>query len=253
LGEVIALNRVGRRQGTWREMFGLELPPSTPAGALVRTRQPPVSFVVACGLLLALIVAAEVIPRPAEIIPDRAVFAQFPMELGKWRGSRQSMDAIFADQLQMDDYVLANYTNDTGRSANFYVSWYNAQRKGEAVHSPRACLPGGGWQIHDFSRRTLPGIAIAGEPLRVNRAVVELGNQRELVYYWFQQRGRIIDSEFAVKWYIFWDAVTRHRTDGAMVRLITALPAGSNEAEADEILADLASQVAPNLPRYIPN
>jgi EpsI family protein len=174
------------------------------------------------------------------------------MQLGPWRGSRQSLEGIFTDALQLDDYVLANYVNDAGDSANFYVSWYNSQRKGEAVHSPRACLPGGGWQIRDFSQRTLAGVAVEGEPLRVNRALVELGNQRELVYYWFQQRGRLIDSEFSVKWYLFWDAMTRHRTDGAMVRLITALPPGGNESEADRQLTAFASQMAPELPRYIP-
>jgi exosortase D (VPLPA-CTERM-specific) len=253
LVEIAVLNRIGRSQGTWRQLFGVELPASTPAGAPQRTRQPPASFLAAGGLLVILIVATFVIPRPAEIIPGRSSFAQFPMELGPWHGSRQSLDAIFTDQLQMDDYVLANYVNDAGRSANFYVSWYNSQRKGEAVHSPRACLPGGGWQIREFARRTLPGITMNGEPLRVNRAIVELGNQRELVYYWFQQRGRIIDSEFAVKWYLFWDAVTRHRTDGAMVRLMTGLPPSGDESEADRQLTGFASRMAPELPHYIPN
>jgi EpsI family protein len=103
-----------------------------------------------------------------------------------------------------------------GNVVNLYIAYYNSQRKGEAVHSPRSCLPGGGWQMRDFGQRSeLPGVPVDGQPLRVNRTLIELGNQRELVYYWFQQRGRVIDNEFAVKWYLFWDALTRHRTDGA--------------------------------------
>jgi len=252
LGEIAVLNRMGRNQGTWPQVFGVDLPAATPTGALVRTRRLPASFVAAGGFLVVLAVAAAVIPRAAEITPSRSTFAQFPMELGQWRGIRQSLDAIFIDQLQMDDYLLANYANDDGVSANFYVSWYNSQRKGEAVHSPRACLPGGGWQIQDFTQRTLPGITIDGEPLRVNRAIVEHGNQRQLVYYWFQQRGRVIDNEFAVKWFLFWDAITRRRTDGAMVRLMTALPLDGNESEADHQLTEFASVIAPDLPSYIP-
>jgi EpsI family protein len=89
--------------------------------------------------------------------------------------------------------------------------------------------------------------------LRVNRALIELGDQRQLVYYWFQQRGRVIDNEFAVKWYLFADAVFRHRTDGAMVRLITPLPAGSSEAQADGRLTDFAKGVAPLLVQYVPD
>jgi exosortase D (VPLPA-CTERM-specific) len=252
LGEIAALNRIGRSYGTWRQVFGIDLPAATPAGALVRSRRLPASFVAAAGLLVVLIVAVFVIPRPAEIVPSRSSFAEFPMELGQWRGSRESLDAIFIDQLRMDDYVLANYATDSGDSTNFYVSWYNSQRKGEAVHSPRACLPGGGWQIQDFAQRSLPGINIDGQPLRVNRAIVGQGNQHELVYYWFQQRGRIIDNEFAVKWYLFWDAATRHRTDGAMVRLMTALPLDGSESEADRRLTEFVSRIARELPRYIP-
>jgi len=253
LGEIAVLNRIGRRHGTWRQMFGVDLPAATPTGALVRTRRLPASFVAAGGLLIVLIVAVLVIPRPAEIVPGRSSFAQFPMQLGPWRGTSQPLEAIYVDQLKMDDYVLANYVNDAGDTANFYVSWYNSQRKGEAVHSPRACLPGGGWQIRDFAQRTLPGIAIDGELLRVNRAIVEQGSEHQLVYYWFQQRGRVIDNEFAVKWYLFWDAVTRHRADGAMVRLMTALPPRGGETEADRRLTEFASRIAPELPRYIPN
>ncbi|MGH9563507.1 MAG: exosortase C-terminal domain/associated protein EpsI, partial [Terracidiphilus sp.] len=69
----------------------------------------------------------------------------------------------------------------------------------------------------------------------------------------FQQRGRIITNEFAVKWYLFWDALTRHRTDGALVRLVVALPQASSEAQADRRLTDLARHIAPTLTRYVPD
>jgi EpsI family protein len=121
------------------------------------------------------------------------------------------------------------------------------------VHSPRACLPGGGWQLRDFDQREIPGVRINGHVLRVNRTLIELGNQRELVYYWFLQRGRIVTNEFAVKWYLFWDAVTRHRTDGALVRIITSVPSGASESEADRQLTGFAGLIAVDLPRYIPN
>jgi EpsI family protein len=114
-------------------------------------------------------------------------------------------------------------------------------------------LPGGGWQLRDFDQREIPAVQINGQPLRVNRTLIEFGNQHELVYYWFQQRGRIVTNEFAVKWFLFWDAVTRHRTDGALVRLIAPVPPGANESEADRRLTEFASYVAADLTRYVPN
>jgi EpsI family protein len=246
------LNRVGQETGTWRELFGVEFPNPTPKGAVIKKRPVPRTFIVASGVLIAFVLAALVIPRPAEVVPPREPFAEYPMNQADWVGHSQSMEGVYVDQLKLDDYVLADYVNGAGQGLNLYISWYNSQRKGEAVHSPRACLPGGGWQLRDFDQRTLD-VKIDGRPLRVNRTLIELGDQRELVYYWFQQRGRIITNEFTVKWYIFWDALTKHRTDGAMVRLIIAVPRTSREADADRQLTQFARQIAPTLNRYVPN
>ncbi|MGH7881284.1 MAG: exosortase C-terminal domain/associated protein EpsI, partial [Candidatus Binataceae bacterium] len=253
LAEIALLNRIGRESGTWRQLFGIEFPAPTPKDALIRQRAMPASFMAASLVLVGFLITMFAIPRPTEIYPARASFVEFPMNLGAWHGKSGSLEVIYLDALKLDDYLLADYVNPSGQAANLYISWYNSQRKGEAVHSPRSCLPGGGWQMRDFGQRTLPQVTVNGQPLRVNRTLIELGNQRQLVYYWFQQRGRVITNEFVVKWYIFWDALTEHRTDGAMVRLITPLPVSSSEADADRRLTDFASRIAPELPRFIPN
>jgi EpsI family protein len=209
-------------------------------------------------MLFAFIAISVLLPRPAEIVPSRVTFSEFPSRLGPWVGQRSSLEGIYVDALKLDDYLLANYA-DEGASGiiaspvNLYVSYYNSQRKGEAVHSPRSCLPGGGWQLREFGQRNVPAVRINGQELRVNRTMIELGNQRQLVYYWFQQRGRVVTNEFAVKWYLFWDALRLHRTDGALVRIIAALPPGSDESEGDRKLVDFASRIAPELSRFIPN
>lgn len=253
LAEIALLTRIGHESGTWRQLFGVEFPAPTPSDSSIRKRTIPTSFMVASGMLVVLIALGFVLPRPAEIYPQRRAFNEFPMRLGAWSGRPLSMEGIYLDQLKLDDYVMADYVNAAGQSTNLYIAYYNSQRKGEAVHSPRSCLPGGGWQLREFDQRTLRDVQIDGRPLRVNRTLIELGNQRELVYYWFQQRGRIVTNEFAVKWYLFSDALTRHRTDGALVRLIAPLPPGSDAADADRRLADLAAQLAPTLTSYVPN
>jgi EpsI family protein len=222
-------------------------------GMAERRRALPGTFIAAGGVLVTFVVIALVLPRPAEIIPKHAGFVDFPMRFGEWLGESKSMEGIYIDELKLDDYLLADYTDGHGPAVNFYIAYYNSQRKGEAVHSPRACLPGGGWQLRDFDQRTLANVKIDGKTVRVNRTLIELDNQRELVYYWFQQRGRIITNEFAVKWYLFWDALTRHRTDGALVRLVVSVPPTSSEEAADRRLVDLVGRVAPVLTHYVPD
>jgi EpsI family protein len=236
-----------------RQLFGMESPPRSSTDALMKPRAIPAPFVAACGALVVFIGINLLVPRPTETYPSRATFLDFPMKLGPWSGRRDSLEAVYLDLLKLDDYILAEYVEGGGSSANLYIAYYNSQRKGESVHSPRSCLPGGGWQMKDFDQRNLSGVVIDGVPLRVNRTLIELGNDRQLVYYWFQQRGRVITNEFIVKWYLFWDGLTRHRTDGALVRLIVALPKSASEADADRRLADIASRVAPILTRYVPN
>jgi exosortase D (VPLPA-CTERM-specific) len=253
LGEIALLTRIGREPGGWRQLFGVEFPAPTPSGMPIRKRRVPVSFIAACAFLVVFVGVMQLLPRPAEIYPQRASFMEFPMKLGRWTGHKDSMEGVYLDALKLDDYLLADYGDGGGSAVNLYMAYYTSQRKGEAVHSPRSCLPGGGWQLRDFDQRALHDVKIDGQPLRVNRTLIELGDQRELVYYWFQQRGRVITNEFAVKWYLFWDALSRNRTDGALVRLIAVIPPGGNEAAVDRRLADVATQIAPTLTRYIPD
>jgi exosortase D (VPLPA-CTERM-specific) len=253
LGEVALLHHLGRETGTWRQKFGVEFPAPSPRDAKVRSRPLPHQFLAACGLLLVFLAVATFIPRPVELTPARATFSEFPMHLDGWTRHDIPMEGIYLDTLKLDDYLLADFTDGGGSPVNLYVSYYYSQRKGEAFHSPRWCLPGGGWQMRDFATRSVNGVAIDGQPLRVNRSLMELGNQRELVYYWFQQRGRVVTNEYAVKWYLFWDALTRHRTDGSLVRLIVMLPPGSGEADGDKRLTRLAGGIVSILPAYVPD
>jgi EpsI family protein len=159
--------------------------------------------------------AALTVPNRAEAIPTRASFVDFPMVLGSWFGERKGMDAEVMKVLKLNDYLIADYRGPAPRAVNLYVAWYDSQRAGRSVHSPRTCLPGGGWQIVEFDQVEVPGVVAAGQPLRVNRVVMGMGTSRQLVYYWFQQRGRIITNEYLAKWYLFWDSLTNNRSDGA--------------------------------------
>ena len=83
--------------------------------------------------------------------------------------------------------------------------------------------------------------------------IITKGEATQIVYYWFQQRDRLLINEFLVKWYLFWDAVSRNRTDGALVRVMTPIIKGEDEAQADRRLIDLIRSVYPRLGPYFPS
>jgi exosortase D (VPLPA-CTERM-specific) len=250
--EMIALARIGPGHKPWREQFGLEFPVPTPPIPVV-ARPVPLSLYATASALIVVAAVSSSLPDRPESIPPRTAFAQYPNVIGPWTGRREALEPIYVDALMLDDYYLADFTRGAEPPINLYIAWYATQRAGRSAHSPRSCLPGGGWQIESLTQRSLPGIRAGRAALRVNRAVIELGNQRQLVYYWFQQRGRVITNEYQVKWYLFWDALTRNRTDGALVRLVVPVFPDAPDAAADRQLTEFAAAAATTLAPYIPD
>ena len=134
---------------------------------------------------------------------------------------------------------------------NFYIAYYGSQRAGASIHSPRSCIPGGGWEITDLSQQDLSD-TLGMEGPKVNRAIIRLGDQRQLVYYWFEQRGRTITNEYLAKWYLLQDGLTMNRSDGALVRLVTPILIDTDESEADLRLQTFLSEFYQELPRFLP-
>jgi EpsI family protein len=253
LAEIALLSAMAGERSGWRDRFRIDLPARSPVGAEIVTRTIPVTTLVAAAILIVQTAGSWLLPERKEIIPSRASLTSFPEVLVGREARPGSLDAIYLQQLKLDDYLLSDYVVASQPPINLYVAYYGSQRKGDAVHSPRSCLPGGGWEVQEFGQRQIPGVRYNGQPVIVNRAVVELGEQRSLVYYWFVQRGRILTNEFAVKWYLFWDSMTKHRTDGALVRLVVPLPRASGEVEGDRELAAFVGAVSNALPEYVRN
>jgi exosortase D (VPLPA-CTERM-specific) len=251
LAETWLLAKLFMRGKSWRDVLALDTPTGNASLAGFVGRGAPSSLVTAAVVLGVVATTSYLMPSRVEAHTQRSWFVDFPMKLGAWSGRQGKIEDIYLDAMKLDDYVLADYTNGT-EVVNLYSAYYASQRQGEAVHSPRSCIPGGGWRMTTFEQITLP--AEAGVPgLRVNRTLIELGDQRQLVYYWFKQRDRVLTNEYAVKWYIFVDALTRRRTDGALVRLITPLRKGEDAAAGDERLQAFARAAGPELNAFLPD
>jgi exosortase D (VPLPA-CTERM-specific) len=246
---------IGRSRVAWHEAFNIDAAPvkrgSGPAAAAV-TQTVPRPFVAAAILVLVGAAAGIAIPAPHTTFPPRASFDEFPTRMGDWVGKRDSLQNMYLDALRLDDYVLADYRGLDGLPVNFYAAYYQTQDSTRAIHSPHDCIPGGGWEIKKFEQRSFstPGSA---KSFKVNRAVVQLGTNRQIVYYWFDERGRRLTNEYVARWYLFWDALTRHRTDGALVRFVAPFPPNARESDVDDRIMNLAARIEPALSRYVPD
>ena len=175
-------------------------------------------------------------------------FANYPLQLGGWNGQQNTIEQKILDELKLNDYIIADYQNDNKENVNLYMAYYESQRSGAAAHSPKSCIPGGGWRIKSHTI-----IDIEDINKKVNRLLIRKGDYGQLVYYWFDQRGRNITNEYLVKWYLFWDSLTVGRTDGSLIRLTTTIKPGEDVANADKRIVGFSRLVDPTLSDYIPD
>ena len=181
---------------------------------------------------------------------ERKPLKDFPAEVGAWRqvGSDQVLDAATLQVLRASDYLMRDFRRPDGAAANFYVGYYATQSNGASYHSPLNCLPGAGWVMSEPGKVELPGPA---GTFVANKYVIQNGNYKSLMIYWYQGRGRAVASEYWGKVYTVIDSVRLRRSDGAMVRV--TVPIVDSEEKALASATDLATAAGSALPEYIPN
>ena len=214
---------------------------------------PSRGLVGAVALSLAVAVAFLATPAPERIAPERDPFVLFPRDLGGWSGVSEPLEAEVAQVLGADDYMNVTYAAaGEATVVNMFVAWYSRQTEGSGIHSPEVCLPVGGWEVFAIRPTEVSsGVEPYGD-FTLNRAVIERGLDRQLVYYWFEQRGRRMTNDYAAKLSVVYDSLTIGRTDGALVRFVTPIGRSESEAEADARLMRFMAEALPRLPRFVP-
>jgi len=190
-------------------------------------------------------------PEPPRIARDP--FLVFPRSLGEWRGAAHpDLPREISEVLAADDYLSMGF-EAPGMAApvDLFIAWYRDQSRA-GIHSPEVCIPAGGWEMSQIETRTVT-IEAGGQSVAipVNRAIIQKGLSRQLVYYWFDQGGRRLASDYAAKFYLTIDALRTGRTDGALIRFITPIVPGEEVAAAEARLGAMIGRTLPVLPRFI--
>ena len=206
------------------------------------------------GLLLVLILVAGALVNTwsylGEAHVDRRELKDFPQTIGSWQrtGVDQILDEPTLKVLRASDYLVRDFRKSDGQVANLYVGYYASQATGATYHSPLNCLPGGGWML------TRPGKATItlpdGSTFIANKYVIQNGEYKSFMIYWYQGRGRNVASEYWGKIYTVLDSVRLRRSDGAMVRV--TVPFGDSEAAAQQAAIEFASAASTVLPQFVP-
>jgi EpsI family protein len=199
--------------------------------------------------------------RAAEI-PPRESFSSFPMTIGDWScdGPQQIPNDVL-ENLGATDYLVCEFhrSSDTPTTIGLYIGYHKTQVREEgggstesSIHPPAHCLPGSGWDIIDSRTIALGLPGLPQEGAMAKRLVIAKGEARQLVYYWYQSRGRVITEDWKKILYVGWDRAARGRTDGSLVRFTIPI-SREGEIAAEAEFRDFAPDILALLPRYVPD
>jgi EpsI family protein len=193
-----------------------------------------VTTLILAGTLLASLAAENRMPHPLARSLD-----QIPRQIDGWIAVPGRVpDARELELLGATSYLSRDYRR-AGQSLNLFISYYAIQRAGESMHTPRNCLPAAGWEILKYDKVDIPFDARAQQ---VNKFTIQNGDAKQIVLYWYQSKDRVIASEYEGKGFLLWDAMTKGRTDGAVVRIIVP-----DNAEAANAALGFARAILPEM------
>lgn len=170
-----------------------------------------------------------------------------PLTLEEWSGKNEPpFDASVLAVLQPDSYINRIYSDQDALAA-VYVGYHRTQSQGKSIHSPLNCLPGSGWQPIRTDRVPLHTRGMA------NRVVIQHGEDRQLVLYWYQTMARVEGNEYWSKLHLVLDAFRWRRNDAALVRIIVPIDPrrDAGESVAERSAFRLAELVEPRVKKLL--
>jgi EpsI family protein len=176
-----------------------------------------------------------------------------PLEVEGFRGTDIEISAAEQRVAGMTSYVMRIFSADAAdtdllaAAFSVYVGYYDQQMQGRTIHSPKNCLPGSGW---DALIAQPAVIATAAGRVQVNRYLLRRDQEKALVLFGYQGRGRIESNEYAVKWDLLRDAALMRRSDEALVRVL--VPVVTTEEAALELAVRVAQRIIPAVDAALP-
>jgi EpsI family protein len=155
------------------------------------------------------------------------------------------------DFLKADELLTRSYVSPSSGpvAAHLFVAYFSSQRTGRSPHSPKNCLPGSGWTstVSDTIKIDVPNRGI----IETNRYIVQKGDAKSMVVYWYQSRDRVVASEYKAKFFAVADAIRYNRTDTALVRVVVPI-VNNDEAASEKVATDFVKSLYYPLRQHLP-
>lgn len=161
-------------------------------------------------------------------VPTNKPFNEFPVNIKEWRMVSQSLfTERILNVLKPTDYMNRQYAGIDGIPVNLYIGYHGGGKNSGAIHSPKHCLPGGGWYKASEKKAS---VDIGDRKINLVAAVYQKGERKDLFLYWYQVKGKTLSDEYFLKFSEIMNSILYKRRDSAFIRV-------SIPFEADEGMA----------------
>jgi len=156
--------------------------------------------------------------RYMERPPDRVVnFEKIPAHHAGCFGAEEQLQDFANDVLQADVTTLRDYSCPDQTSLQLFIAYFKSQKYGSQIHSPKHCLPGGGWRIEDI--RPYKMQLTEGRTAEINSLIISASGYKAVMLYWYETRSGPIRNEYQLKFDLVKNALLLRPTDAAIIRV----------------------------------
>ncbi len=181
-------------------------------------------------LLLTLVYTSAI--RYREVFPPNSVdLNKIPVNLSGWEGQDFFIDDRVQEVLKADFSLMRRYTDQNGNIIWLFIGYFKDQKYGSQIHSPKHCLPGGGWKISETRKIEIPNINHSSKVIKANDFYLTKNLSNSRMIYWFETRSGIIHEEYMLKVDLIKNALVRKPTDAVFIRFNTEYLTLGNESE----------------------
>ncbi len=188
--------------------------------------------------------------RYSEQKPDKeADLTLIPKQINDYTGIETELDAVTLEVLNATTSTQRFYRDNNGNEFDLFIAYFKSQKFGTGIHSPKHCLPGGGWKIRSHLPLQINLTEnVAGE---INQMYISNISESSVMLYWFETRSGLIRSEYGLKFDLFENALLFKPSDAAFVRItIVALDGDLEKATARGI--KFARTIYPSVMNALP-
>ena len=120
-----------------------------------------------------------------------------PRDLGEFKGNSIEWDKTVVEYSGADAYSAMSYRGKDGASVQLYLG--AALRNDNNFHAPNVCMPSAGWEKLSHDEVKFDVYKVDQKDPRMQRLLLQRGESRMMVYYWFQAGARLAGDEMAVR------------------------------------------------------